>query len=139
VECFSAGVELRGHKYWHNFRVIEDLRFPFVAPDWTAHEEQLLIEGLEVGLAILLNSPQLFGICNWPYVAEYVTTKDSEECRRHYEEYYLDSPNWPNITFDDVCDVRYRAPPKRSRCPQLARKQRRAAKKQPKKAPTVRR
>lgn len=48
LECFSAGVELRGHKYWHSYRVIEPLNFSFFTSDWSANEEQLLLEGLEV-------------------------------------------------------------------------------------------
>eukprot|EP01127_Copromyxa_protea_P017274 TRINITY_DN523_c2_g1_i1.p1 TRINITY_DN523_c2_g1~~TRINITY_DN523_c2_g1_i1.p1 ORF type:complete len:479 (+),score=82.59 TRINITY_DN523_c2_g1_i1:153-1589(+) len=128
VECFSAGVELRGHKYWHNYRVVEDLRFSFLTPEWSAQEEQLLLEALE-----------MYGISNWAYVADYVSTKDEKQCRLHFEECYLDSPGWPNHNFDHVHDSRFLNSSKHSKCPQLARRQRRAAArklKKPTKKPT---
>lgn len=116
VECFSAGVELRGHKYWHNYRLVEDLRFSFLTPDWTANEEQLLLEGLE-----------LFGIGNWYDVANYVSSKDFDECKEHYEQFYLNSPDWPDVSFDGVCDSRLDGARhcKKSKCSK-SRKQRRA-------------
>jgi len=122
VECFSAGVELRGHKYWHGYRLIEDLRFSFTTPDWSANEEQLLLEGLE-----------LYGIGNWYDVANYVSSKDVQECIVHYEQFYLSSASWPEANFDEVVDSRLELdleskPCKRSKCVNTrSRRQRRAA------------
>jgi len=117
LECFSGGVELKGHKFWHDYRIIEDLRFPFL-DDWTVAEEQLLLEGLE-----------LFGIRNWTHIADYVGTKDVDQCRAHHEEFYLNSPSWPLISFDHILDTRLESGSsnKRSKCPHQARKERRAA------------
>lgn len=48
IECFIAGVELKGHHYSHNYRVIDNMHFPFFETSWSADEEYLLLEGLEV-------------------------------------------------------------------------------------------
>jgi transcriptional adapter 2-alpha len=95
LECFSVGVELRGHKNWHDYRVIDDMHFPFLSRDWSAEEEQLLLEGLE-----------LFGIGNWTDVSEHVSTKDKNACREHYEKYYLSSPTWPEPDFSHLLCTR---------------------------------
>jgi len=95
LECFSVGVELRGHKNWHDYRVIDDMHFPFLTRDWSAEEEQLLLEGLE-----------LYGIGNWADVSEHVSTKDKVSCREHYEKYYLSSPSWPEPDYGHVLCTR---------------------------------
>jgi len=122
LECFSAAVELRAHKYWHDYYTIESLVFPFLA-DWTAQEEQLLLEGLES-----------FGVNNWSAVAEYVGTRGGDGCRVHYEEFYMNSTDWPISNFDKVLDPRllHGKQFKRSKAPSLARKERRALVKQSK-------
>lgn len=84
VECFSVGVELSGHKNDHDYRIIDNMHFPFLDPNWGADEELLLLEGLEI-----------HGMGNWEDVAEHVTTKTKEECEEHYTKYYLNSPCWP--------------------------------------------
>lgn len=48
IECFIAGVELKGHQSSHNYRVIDNMHFPFFETSWSADEEYLLLEGLEV-------------------------------------------------------------------------------------------
>eukprot|EP01127_Copromyxa_protea_P001912 TRINITY_DN11815_c0_g1_i1.p1 TRINITY_DN11815_c0_g1~~TRINITY_DN11815_c0_g1_i1.p1 ORF type:complete len:457 (-),score=75.18 TRINITY_DN11815_c0_g1_i1:40-1410(-) len=98
IECFSAGVELRGHKFWHGYRVVEDLNFCFLSPDWSATEEQLLLEGLE-----------LYGIGNWFDVANYVYSKDVSQCKEHYERFYMNQPSWPDANFEHVRDSRLEA------------------------------
>jgi hypothetical protein len=47
LECFITGVELKGHQYSHNYRVIDNMHFPFFESGWSADEEYLLLEGLE--------------------------------------------------------------------------------------------
>ena len=56
VECFCAGVEVNAprHRRDHTYRVVESLRFPILTPDWTADEEILLLEAIE-----------LYGLFNW--------------------------------------------------------------------------
>jgi transcriptional adapter 2-alpha len=48
LECFSVGAQLRNHCKDHNFRVIDNMHFPFFEVTWSADEEMLLLEGLEV-------------------------------------------------------------------------------------------
>lgn len=67
TECFSSGVQLKGHLPTHDYRVIDNMHFPFFDVFWSADEEQLLLEALE-----------LFGIGNWSDVAEHVSTKDKK-------------------------------------------------------------
>lgn len=108
VECFSVGVELGGHKKTHRYSVSDCLAFPLVrervsaasttapsatasanaatpaAPvpakeaDWTAEEELLLLEAIE-----------MFGMGNWKDIAEHVATKTDRKCESHYMTAYL--------------------------------------------------
>ncbi|KAJ0402615.1 hypothetical protein P43SY_007971 [Pythium insidiosum] len=107
VECFGVGVELGGHKKTHKYTVSDCLAFPIVrergaasidapAPaaasndaskdalvpnassDWTADEELLLLEGIE-----------MFGMGNWKDIAEHVQTKNERKCEAHYLSAYL--------------------------------------------------
>ncbi|KEH22976.1 putative transcription factor MYB/SANT family [Medicago truncatula] len=84
VECFSVGAELTPHKSNHAYRVMDNLSFPLICPDWNADEEILLLEGLE-----------MYGMNNWAEVAEHVGTKNKEACTEHYRIVYLDSPCFP--------------------------------------------
>ncbi|KAM7263713.1 hypothetical protein ACFE04_001396 [Oxalis oulophora] len=84
VECFSVGAEVQPHKSGHPYRVMDNLSFPLICPDWNADEEILLLEGLE-----------MYGLCNWAEVAEHVGTKNKEQCREHYTTVYMNSPNFP--------------------------------------------
>jgi hypothetical protein len=43
-----VGAQLRNHCKDHNFRVIDNMHFPFFEVTWSADEEMLLLEGLEV-------------------------------------------------------------------------------------------
>jgi len=114
LECFSAGVELRTHKAWHNYRVIEELDFPLLCPDWTANEEQLLLEGLE-----------LYGIGNWLAISEYISTKDKNQCKAHFDQFYIGKKEWPSISYDDCDPKPYSS--KRQKCIKLSRKQEKVA------------
>ncbi|KEH35180.1 putative transcription factor MYB/SANT family [Medicago truncatula] len=84
VKCFSVGAEVTPHKSNHPYRVMEDLSFPLTCPDWSAHEERLLLEALD-----------MYGFENWNGVAEHVGTKSKPECIDHYNGVYLNSPCAP--------------------------------------------
>ncbi|KAG6478867.1 hypothetical protein ZIOFF_062312 [Zingiber officinale] len=60
VECFSVGAEVTPHKSNHPYRVMDNLSFPLICPDWNADEEILLLEGIE-----------MYGLGNWAEVAEH--------------------------------------------------------------------
>ena len=50
--------------------------------DWTAEEELLLLEGIE-----------MFGMGNWKDIAEHVATKSDRKCEAHYMIAYLSTPD----------------------------------------------
>ncbi|KAJ8770441.1 hypothetical protein K2173_017932 [Erythroxylum novogranatense] len=84
IECFSVGAEVTPHKCNHLYRVMDNLSFPLICPDWNADDEILLLEGIE-----------MYGLGNWAEVAEHVGTKSKELCIEHYTNVYLNSPNFP--------------------------------------------
>ncbi|KAK7245974.1 hypothetical protein RIF29_40830 [Crotalaria pallida] len=84
IECFSVGAEVTPHKSNHPYRVMDNLSFPLICPDWNADDEILLLEGIE-----------MYGLGNWAEVAEHVGTKNKESCIEHYKNVYLNSPFFP--------------------------------------------
>lgn len=84
VECFSVGAEITPHKSNHPYRVMDNLSFPLICPDWFADEEILLLEAIE-----------MYGLGNWTEVAEHVGTKSKDQCIEHYTNIYLNSPCFP--------------------------------------------
>ncbi|XP_059662873.1 transcriptional adapter ADA2-like [Cornus florida] len=84
VECFSVGAEVSPHKSNHPYRVMDNLSFPLICPDWNADEEILLLEGIE-----------MYGLGNWTEVAEHVGTKSKSQCIDHYNTIYMNSPCFP--------------------------------------------
>ncbi|KAK3184532.1 hypothetical protein Dsin_031818 [Dipteronia sinensis] len=84
IECFSVGAEINPHKSNHQYRVMDNLSFPLICPDWNADEEILLLEAIE-----------MYGIGNWNEVAEHVGTKSKSQCINHYNAVYLNSPCFP--------------------------------------------
>ncbi|KAG6573518.1 Transcriptional adapter ADA2b, partial [Cucurbita argyrosperma subsp. sororia] len=84
IECFSVGAELTPHKSNHPYRVMDNLSFPLICPDWNADDEMLLLEGIE-----------MYGFWNWTEVAEHVGTKSKEQCIEHYSSVYMNSPYFP--------------------------------------------
>ena len=89
VHCFSVGVEVFPHKNDHKYRVVEHLGFEVYAEDWSADEEELLLEGLS-----------MYGIGRWDAVSEHIGEtnggKAPERVYAHYKEVYLDgSKNAP--------------------------------------------
>ncbi|KAE7995238.1 hypothetical protein FH972_000058 [Carpinus fangiana] len=84
AECFSVGAEVTPHKSNHPYRVMDNLSFPLICPDWNADDEILLLEGTE-----------MYGLGNWAEVAEHVGTKSKEQCIEHYTNVYKNSPRFP--------------------------------------------
>ncbi|KEH35178.1 transcriptional adapter ADA2a [Medicago truncatula] len=84
IECFFVGAELTPHKSNHPYRVMDSLSFPLTSPDWSAGEEKLLIEAID-----------MYGFGNWNGVAENVGTKSKSQCIDHYNSVYLNSPCFP--------------------------------------------
>ncbi|PON55049.1 Transcriptional adaptor [Trema orientale] len=84
VECFSVGAEVTPHKSNHPYRVMDNLYFPLICPDWNADEETLLLEGIG-----------MYGFGNWNEVAEHVGTKSRQQCIDHYNAIYMNSPCFP--------------------------------------------
>lgn len=84
VECMSIGAQITPHKCEHTYSVMGDLNFELTCPGWSADDEMLLLEGLEI-----------YGMGNWAEVAEHVGTKSKEQCLQHYTNYYLNSPFFP--------------------------------------------
>ncbi|KAL5838852.1 hypothetical protein ACOSQ3_016021 [Xanthoceras sorbifolium] len=84
IECFTVGAEVTPHKSNHPYRVMDNLSFPLICPDWNADDEILLLEGIE-----------MYGFWNWAEVAEHVGTKTKELCIDHYTNVYMKSPFFP--------------------------------------------
>ncbi|KAJ4980768.1 hypothetical protein NE237_031605 [Protea cynaroides] len=84
VECFSVGAEVAPHKSNHPYRVMDNLSFPLICPDWNTDEEILLLEGIE-----------MYGMGNWAEIAEHVSTKTKAQCIDHYTTAYMNSPCFP--------------------------------------------
>ncbi|EXB29530.1 Transcriptional adapter ADA2b [Morus notabilis] len=84
IECFSMGAEVTPHKSNHPYRVMDNLSFPLICPDWNADDEILLLEGIE-----------MYGLGNSAEVAEHVGTKSKEQCINHYTNVYMNSPFFP--------------------------------------------
>ncbi|KAK3002682.1 hypothetical protein RJ639_017919 [Escallonia herrerae] len=84
IECFSVGAEVKPHKSHHPYRVMDNLAFPLICPDWNADEEMLLLEGIE-----------MYGMGNWVEIFEHVGTKSKEACIEHYTSAYMNSPYFP--------------------------------------------
>ncbi|PON38112.1 Transcriptional adaptor [Parasponia andersonii] len=84
IECFSVGAEVTPHKSNHPYRVMDNLSFPLICPDWNADDEILLLEGIE-----------MYGLGNWLDIAEHVGTKSKEQCINHYTNVYMNSPFFP--------------------------------------------
>jgi transcriptional adapter 2-alpha len=74
---------------------MEMLNFPLFDENWTAEDELLLIDGLE-----------MFGMGNWEQVADHVGTKTREECYDHYLAVFVQSEAWPAPVSLPCCNVR---------------------------------
>nr|XP_009858022.1 transcriptional adapter 2-beta isoform X1 [Ciona intestinalis] len=80
LTCFSKGAEPRSHLKSHDYKIIDNGTFSLHDPNWSAVEEQLLIDSVEQ-----------FGLGNWEDVASNVSTKTAKEVEEHYMSVYMDS------------------------------------------------
>jgi transcriptional adapter 2-alpha len=90
LDCFSVGAEIQAHKRTHSYRVMEKLDFPVLSSDWTAHEELMLLQALD-----------LYGLGNWVEVAMHVGTQSKTKCEEHYYQFYIDFPGtgpYPDVS-----------------------------------------
>ncbi|TFK54551.1 SWIRM-domain-containing protein [Heliocybe sulcata] len=88
--CFCGGKEIRNHKRNHAYRVMEPHNYPIFSEEWSADEENMLLEGI-----------LFFGLGNWQAIAAHIGGKRTkEEVEKHYSEVYIDSPNWPLPVMD---------------------------------------
>ncbi|MES1923497.1 hypothetical protein MHBO_005073 [Bonamia ostreae] len=78
------GLSVPPHEASHRYRVIEPIKTPLFEIEWTADEELLLLEGI-----------QLYGFGNWADVAEHVGSKSKYRCETHFSKKYLESKNAP--------------------------------------------
>jgi transcriptional adapter 2-alpha len=84
VECFRTGKQQADHLRTHPYRLLDRYAHPIFDLEWGADEEWLLMEAIDT-----------FGLGNWADIADYVGTKDLDECRAHYIEYYIQSSDYP--------------------------------------------
>lgn len=63
--------------------------YPIFTEDWGADEELMLINGIKNN-----------GIGNWKKIAEYIGTRTKEEVAKHYDQVYVQSPDWPRPRMD---------------------------------------
>ena len=84
-DCFAVGMNVNlgngslHHLNTHNYRVVDCTDAPIFTSDWSASEELLLLEGIEV-----------HGMGNWKTIAEYVNTnKTAAAVETHYWESYM--------------------------------------------------
>ncbi|KAI0368299.1 hypothetical protein BV20DRAFT_969344 [Pilatotrama ljubarskyi] len=92
--CFCSGKEFGTHKRGHAYRVVELHSYPIFVEDWGADEELLLLEGIS-----------LQGLGNWQAISEHVGTRTKEEVEKHYNDVYIESPNWPLPRTDVEFDI----------------------------------
>ena len=96
VNCFAMARSKGAHTSRHPYQVIDPMKFPLLDPHWTAKEEVMLLEGL-----------QMFGYGNWSSVSEFLGTRRTPtECETHYYQYYLHSSAFPKPVTDVILSVR---------------------------------
>ena len=62
-DCFSVGASLFPHKSYHKYRVCDNTSYPLFTPEWSASEEERLLDGL-----------QKFGFGNFKRIEEELAT-----------------------------------------------------------------
>ncbi|GAX86040.1 hypothetical protein CEUSTIGMA_g13455.t1 [Chlamydomonas eustigma] len=67
-----------------DYRVVDNLSFPILHPEWGADEEILLLEAVDI-----------FGLGNWVSVADHVANKTAQQCKQHYFQTYIDTETFP--------------------------------------------
>lgn len=78
LECFSKGREFDKHKNNHRYTIVQE-DFSVLSPTWSASEEVQLLDSLITR-----------GEGNWEEISKNIPSKSPEECRSHYEKFYLD-------------------------------------------------
>jgi len=75
------------------------MNYPLYNPDWTADEELLMLEGIE-----------LYGFGNWVDIADHVSTKSADRCRWNYINWYLNRETGVHLPrkLDDATTARLR-------------------------------
>ncbi|KEP66166.1 UNVERIFIED_CONTAM: AP2 domain transcription factor APVIIb-1/ADA2-B [Hammondia hammondi] len=89
VFCFARGRETGTHLNTHAYRPVPPNRQEIFSSNWTADEEQMLLEGVS-----------RFGLGNWNDVASLVNrvalrAKTKQQCEQHYMSVYIDSGGIP--------------------------------------------
>lgn len=110
-KCFLEGKESENHKKISPYRVIQKLDFSILEEGWTAHEELVFLEALE-----------LYGYGNWEDIACYMNSKTAVAIEKHFKSCYgrfLDQPlsidekreiikNSPLDSFETILDKKNR-------------------------------
>eukprot|EP00794_Sanderia_malayensis_P000271 gene271-895_t len=78
--CFAKGKEFGTHVNSHSYEVRQN-NFPLFVDDWCASEELKLLDNL-IDL----------GFGNWSAVGRQMVTKNSDACKKHYIENYIENP-----------------------------------------------
>lgn len=73
LKCFASGKEKRNFKKGQPYRIIHNLAKELFSKDWSAHEELLLLEGLQTS-----------GFGNWTDISKLVSSKSKDQCELHY-------------------------------------------------------
>ncbi len=80
IECLATGQEKNDHIQSHSYHVVDKLAFPLFDKKWKASEELCLLQA--IGKC---------GVDNWGDIAEFIHTKNKQECEDHYYTFYYRS------------------------------------------------
>ncbi|KAJ6248690.1 transcriptional adapter 2-alpha [Anaeramoeba flamelloides] len=85
-KCFSKGSQFQEHKANHDYQIFSKKnKLSIYRKRWNIAEEYFLLEGI-----------RLKGLGNWEGISNYLATKSIEQCKKHYQEIYLNSINFLN-------------------------------------------
>ncbi|XP_060064792.1 transcriptional adapter 2-alpha-like [Ylistrum balloti] len=77
LQCFSKGTQFGSHESDHAYTILRN-DFALFENNWTASEETVLLDTLSD-----------CGYGNWSDAAQRLRTKNKEECKRHYNQSYI--------------------------------------------------
>ena len=80
INCFL----LSKHPKFHDYHILDNIKFPLYMDDWTANEEHKL-------LSILAKS----GLNNWEEISKSMDNKGQVECESHYYSFYYTNKENP--------------------------------------------
>ena len=80
INCFV----LSKHPKFHDYHILDNIKFPLYMDDWTANEEHKL-------LSILAKS----GLNNWEEISKSMDNKGQVECESHYYSFYYTNKENP--------------------------------------------